>query len=380
MTKSKWLGALLNLALPGLGTFYGRNIKKAIVIYCCLWIVAFSVRFISYSFGLFVFWVVLITVFFIFTIVSGYRDIERAKIYPPAKFDKSYAYVLIISLHVVLIGLIRTQNLPLIGNINFFVVSSPSMEPGLYLGDRVAVEKSKSIQRGDITVLWFPDDTTTAYVERCIGMPGDSLGIDSNRVIVNNTAVAEQPLKFSYLVKTDGTPFSPSILENFHVGSYLQINSSTYQFMLADDDVKQLKTMKIVKNVEHVITAKGTPGPVYPGVNYLDWNSHFYGPVYIPKKGDKIQLTEFNKDLYIKCIQFENTRVSRDKKRLWVNGQAITEYTFQDNYYFMMGDNRDNSFDSRFWGFVPEKLIIGKGLYIYWGNTRDRIGKELTIH
>jgi signal peptidase I len=90
-----------------------------------------------------------------------------------------------------------------------------------------------------------------------------------------------------------------------------------------------------------------------------------------------IQLTEANIDLYQKCIEFENESVERDGSGLKINGQGASTYQFRGNYFFMMGDNRHNSLDSRYWGFLPQELVIGKAMYLYWGRTFDRIGKKV---
>lgn len=116
---------------------------------------------------------------------------------------------------------------------------------------------------------------------------------------------------------------------------------------------------------------------IYPKSENLKWNTDFYGTIYIPRKGDKIQLTDENIDFYSKCIAFENESVERDNSGLKVNGHFMSTYEFKENYFFMMGDNRHNSLDSRFWGLLPEKLVIGKAMYLYWGQTSDRIGKKV---
>jgi signal peptidase I len=103
----------------------------------------------------------------------------------------------------------------------------------------------------------------------------------------------------------------------------------------------------------------------------------FYGPFYVPKKGDKISLTDKNIALYLKCIINENKQVEKGGEGLMVNGTSMSTYEFKENYYFMLGDNRSNSMDSRFWGLVPEKLIVGKPLYILWSETFNRIGQQI---
>lgn len=97
----------------------------------------------------------------------------------------------------------------------------------------------------------------------------------------------------------------------------------------------------------------------------------------MPKKGDVIQITKENLSLYSKVIEFENESVEFTESTVSIDGQGVDQYEVKDNYYFMMGDNRHNSLDSRYWGFLPEKLVIGTAMYLYWGKTTDRIGKKI---
>jgi signal peptidase I len=225
-----------------------------------------------------------------------------------------------------------------------------------------------------------PDNVKTMYVKRCIGLPGDSLQIKNSNVLINGAPLKVIPLKFKYLVTTDGSEFNSRILEKNHIGEsdYYKMSSAAYQFFLTQNQADWLKELKFVETVELLIANEGeSEKMIYPKSEILNWNTDFYGPLYIPKKGDKIQLTDKNIDLYLKCIEFENKFVERDNSGLRVNGQLTAVYQFKDNYFFMMGDNRHNSLDSRYWGLLPQELVIGKAMYLYWGRSNDRIGKKV---
>ena len=119
---------------------------------------------------------------------------------------------------------------------------------------------------------------------------------------------------------------------------------------------------------------KGQAEPgVYPQSATLDWNRDNYGPLRVPKKGETIQLTAENIMLYRDLIEnYEhNDKVEVNGSTVIINGKPATQYTFKQDYYFMMGDNRNNSADSRYWGFVPEDHIVGKALFIWMSIDPD---------
>jgi len=380
MTKKKWLGSLLNFLVPGLGNVYSRNVKKGILTYILFFIVVFSLRFIAYSFGLFLVSLTMIVAYYLYLIIGGYRDVKKDNIYEPVFFDKWYLYVLVLIIHWILVGSIKGRTLDKLTPINFASIPTPAMDPGLLVGDILAFKKTKAIERNDVTIFWFPDDIQTMYVKRCIGLPGDSLQIRNSTVLINGAPLTGVPLKFKYVVTTDGSEINLRILEKNGIGEndYYRISSDTYQLFLTEQQAKEFKGLPFLKNVELSIAVEGEPETmIYPKSENLNWNTDFYGSMYIPKKGDKIQMTDQNINLYLKCIEFENESVERDNSGLKVNGQLVIIYEFKENYYFMMGDNRHNSLDSRYWGLLPQQLVVGKAMYLYWGRTSERIGKKV---
>jgi signal peptidase I len=379
MKKKKWLGSLLNLVVPGLGNIYGRKIQKGIVIFILFFIIVFGSRFIAYTYELFAFSLTLILGFYVYLIVSGYRDVEKSHVYEPTRLDKWYVYVLIILTCSVLVNLMSGHSIDKITPINFASTPTVSMNPSLRVGDKLAFKKTQAIIRNDVTIFWYPDVIKTMYIMRCIGLPGDSLRITNGTVSVNGEPLEGPQLKFRYLVTTDGTPIHSRVLKSLDID-----NSDIYNmfgknlYFLTDQQAKGLTELSFVKKVERSVMPEGEREQmIYPESETLNWNTDFYGPIYIPKKGDKVKLTALNIDVYLKSIKFENASVERDNAGLTVNGRRVTEYEFKQNYFFMMGDNRHNALDSRYWGLLPEELLIGKALYLYWGATSDRIGKKI---
>jgi len=380
MTKKKWLGSLLNFFVPGLGSLYSRNVKKGILTYILFFVVVFSLRFIAYNFILFLISLTLIVGYYLYLIISGYRNVQKNKVYEPLKFDRWYVYVLLLVFHWVLVNSVKGPTLDRFTPINFASIPTPAMDPALQVGDILAFNKTKSIERNDVTIFWFPDNVQTMYIKRCIGLPGDSLQIRNSKVLVNGAPLREVLLKYKYLVTTDGSEINSRILDQNQIGEndYFRISPNSYLFFLTEKQANEFRELPFLKKVEISIATEGdSERMIYPKSENLNWNADFYGPIYIPKKGDKIELTDKNIDLYLKCIEFENGSIEKDNSGLKINGQTMSTYVFKEDYYFMMGDNRHNSLDSRYWGLLPQELVIGKAMYLYWGRTRDRIGKKV---
>ncbi|MFC2114278.1 signal peptidase I [Bacteroidota bacterium] len=247
------------------------------------------------------------------------------------------------------------------------------------------------IENNDVVVFNYParpgeiDDTRPVdkkenYIKRCVGIPGDSLQVKERLLYINNQLVElPQNGQYRYFVKTDGTGFNPRVLHEMNITEVQTLlgNQGEYVMWLTKENADKINKFKHVVHMEPIIEKKDEYDPnIFPFYSGLKWNVDNYGPIYIPKKGDVIQLTETNYFIYERAIKvYENnpTLELRDNK-VYLENQPITSYTFKLNYYWMMGDNRHNSADSRMWGFVPEDHIVGKALFIWLSWDRDGKG------
>ena len=232
-----------------------------------------------------------------------------------------------------------------------------------------AIEK---IKRNDVVVFNFPAedgppiDKKSNFVKRCIGLPGDTVEINDKTVLINGSEVASSPgVKYSYEVFATYDSLGSYLYRTMHVTEGGLISSDNkYIFLMTEaeaDSVGKMENILLVKR----LSVQFPTADMFPGGRFSFWNKDNYGPLIVPEKGKSIHLNLDSLVLYARIITtYERHSLKVQHDSIFIDGHYATAYTFKMNYYFMLGDNRDNSSDSRFWGFVPESYIIGKASFI----------------
>jgi signal peptidase I len=231
-----------------------------------------------------------------------------------------------------------------------------------------------SIKQNDVVVFNYPPefnypvDLKTNYIKRCVGLPGDSLKIVDTQVYINGNALENpEDMEFRHNIVTN-QDIKDRVFKNYDITDYERTNYG-YIANTTTETASEFQNLPFVDKVEVLKMGPSQINPrVYPQNRELyGWNEDYYGSIWIPAEGATIDLNEETIALYRDVIEnYENNdEVRFENGEVIVNGQTITQYTFKQNYYFMMGDNRHNSEDSRFWGFVPEDHVVGKAFFIW---------------
>ena len=248
------------------------------------------------------------------------------------------------------------------------MINSDAMSSCLEKGDYIILNKwqtnfaenSDLEVRNQVLAFHYPLDKgeiekKAVYVKRCVGLPGDSLLLQKGLTNDFNGA-----LKFDYVLDDEANLIDEATLEKLQIEVRAKIMGHHWLLSLNEKDVEKIKEIDPRLNLEIILQNKDEyDESIFPSDMLHKWNRDFFGPLYIPKAQDKIHLNRNNISHYFKIIQeYEGHTLELDGATIQIDGKVATTFTFKQNYYFFMGDNRHQSIDSRYWGLVPQDHLI----------------------
>lgn len=282
-----------------------------------------------------------------------------------------------------------------------FTIPTSSMEKTLLPGDLIVVNKLSygakvpytdfklpaltTINRNDVVVFFYPleneelIDDKSYYIKRCVGLPGDTLELINKALFINNE---EQQLPYSaqFNYQVLSKDLHQDTLSKYNITEGGKIEHTDLWQLTMTDSIKN-----IVAKIPQTLSIKSLNIPpnafadyIFPYHPFYPWNIDNFGEVVIPKKDVTVKLDNNSIHLYQQIIEvYEENELTKLDNKFIINGDTTNEYTFKMDYYFVMGDNRHNSSDSRFWGFLPENHVVGKAKTILFSMEKSEAANKI---
>ncbi|MEM7574656.1 MAG: S26 family signal peptidase [Bacteroidota bacterium] len=267
-----------------------------------------------------------------------------------------------------------------------YIIPGRTYSAGQYQRGELPPAHAAMVRSGQIPLVTRPRDKRDHYVKRCVGLPGDSLRIVDRRVYINGELMEDpEGLQYQYIVRFSRQP-NTSRWTKWGISEedvrQSDPNGTAMVLVLNQGQIDHLREQDPAIQVEHIQIEPdaNNPGRLYPHFAPLsaNWTIDNFGPIFIPSAGTTVRLTMNNYQLYRRAITvYEGHDLELRGRQFYLDGEAVSNYTFEQDYYWLMGDNRHNSEDSRVWGFVPQDHIVGKPLLILFSLYEGQLSKGI---